>query len=51
MQGPPDDPGINLRTLQALFQRASKQSHEAKITVHVSMVEVMMLTPAHLIEL
>ena len=40
MQGPEGDPGINIRTLQALFEQAAKRSHEAHITHHVSMVEV-----------
>ncbi|KAK9866510.1 hypothetical protein WJX84_001895 [Apatococcus fuscideae] len=42
MQGPEGDPGINIRTLQALFEQAAKRSHEAHITHHVSMVEVYM---------
>lgn len=40
MQGPTGDPGINLRTLEALFQQASMRAHDAAITIHVSMVEV-----------
>ncbi|KAK9842678.1 hypothetical protein WJX74_000562 [Apatococcus lobatus] len=42
LQGPAGDPGINMRTLEALFRQAASRAHEATITLHVSMVEVYM---------
>lgn len=40
MEGPPEDRGVNYRTLQQLFNTAEARREETSFTISVSLLEV-----------